>query len=380
MTTLQTQSFPTSLEAIHQRIDQIKPEAYGRTRNFIDGAVTGLSPYLSRGVISLPQVYTKLRQKGYRDFQMEKLVQEFAWREYFQRVWQAKGDALFSDLRQPQPDVLHHQLPRAVENASTGIEALDAGIRQLYDTGYLHNHMRMYLASLTCNLAKSHWLVPAQWMYYHLLDGDPASNHCSWQWVAGAFSSKKYYCNQENINRYTYTEQRGTFLDHPYETLPELPVPDRLKETVARSLQTELPETPVPVLDPSLPLLIYNSYTLDPQWRSAARANRILLLEPAHFRKFPVSKKVLGFILELARNIPGIQVYTGEVSDLLQLLPDQGKNMDMISKEHPAFTHYPGQQDPRDWLYPQVSGYFPSFSGFWKQCGKKGIIRPGDPR
>lgn len=141
MTTFQTQSFPTSLEAIHQRIDQIKPEAYGRTRNFIDGAVTGLSPYLSRGVISLPQVYTTLRQKGYRDYKMKKLVQEFAWREYFQRVWQAKGDALCSDLRQPQPDVLHHQLPRAVENASTGIEALDSGIRQLYDTGYLHNHM-----------------------------------------------------------------------------------------------------------------------------------------------------------------------------------------------------------------------------------------------
>lgn len=237
----------------------------------------------------------------------------------------------------------------------------------------------MYLASLTCNLAKSHWRVPAQWMYYHLLDGDLASNHCSWQWVAGAFSSKKYYCNQENINRYTYTDQRGTFLDQPYETLPLLPVPDRLKETVAHSLQTELPETPVPVLDLSLPLLIYNSYNLDPQWRSAERANRILLLEPSHFNKYPVSKKVLEFILELARNISGIQFFTGEVSALLQLLPDQGKKMNVISKEHPAFMHYPGQQDPRDWLYPHVIGYFPSFSGFWKQCGKKGIIRPGDP-
>lgn len=55
---------------------------------------------------------------------------------------------------------------------------------------------------LTCTIAQPHWLNPARWMNCHLLDGDLASNMLSWQWVASSFSSKKYYANQENINKY----------------------------------------------------------------------------------------------------------------------------------------------------------------------------------
>ena len=50
----------------------------------------------------------------------------------------------------------------------------------------MHNHLRMYTASITSVIAKAHWLNPSKWMYYHLLDGDLASNSCSWQWVAGS--------------------------------------------------------------------------------------------------------------------------------------------------------------------------------------------------
>ena len=82
----------------------------------------------------------------------------------------------------------------------------------------------MYLASITCNMAKSHWLVPSKWMYYHLLDGDIASNNCSWQWVSGAFSSKKYYCNQENINKYCFTKRTNSFLDKTYEDIVQMEV------------------------------------------------------------------------------------------------------------------------------------------------------------
>ena len=55
----------------------------------------------------------------------------------------------------------------------------------------------MYIASIVCNIAKSHWKLPTKWFYYYLLDGDLASNNLSWQWVCGANSSKKYYANQE---------------------------------------------------------------------------------------------------------------------------------------------------------------------------------------
>ncbi|MFN7792071.1 MAG: FAD-binding domain-containing protein, partial [Cyclobacteriaceae bacterium] len=273
-------SFPKDYSAIIERVNSVDPLRYGNTRNFIDGAVTYLSPYISRGVVSVKQVQESVLSKGYPRGTMDKFLQELAWREYFQRVWQAKGDLLFQDLKQPQTDVLHHQMVQALVEATTGIDAIDKSIREFYNTGYLHNHVRMYVASIACNMGKAHWLAPAQWMYYNLLDGDLASNTCSWQWVAGAFSSKKYYCNQENINRFTNGHQHDTFLDLPVEDLYKATLPDTLKSTRPLSLKTLLPDSKTPSVDTTKPTLIYNSYNLDPLWRKDEKANRILLLEP----------------------------------------------------------------------------------------------------
>ena len=360
----------TDFEQIQEQMHSVDPVKYGKTRNYIDGAVTYLSPYISRGVISTKQVLLSVFKKGYKPYQVEKFIQELAWRDYFQRVWQAKGDAVWQALKQEQPDVQHHHMPHAVETGTTGIEAVDALINRLFETGYMHNHMRMYTASITCNIGKAHWKLPAQWMYYHLLDGDIASNNCSWQWVAGAFSSKKYYCNQENINKYTHSNQRNTFLDRSYEDLPGMPVPETLLQTSVPVLHTLLPETTLPVLDPALPVLLYNSYNLDPLWRIGQDANRILVLEPSHFQNNPVRKKVIDFIIALSANIKGIQLYCGEVNDLVEFVSSasQNKNPVFISKEHPAFMHYPGSKDERDWMFPQVTGYYNSFFAYWKKC------------
>jgi deoxyribodipyrimidine photo-lyase len=356
--------FPTDYNSILQRIMEIDPGKYAKTRNFLNGAVTYLSPYISRGVISTRQVYESLKAKGYTLYQMEKMVSELAWRDFFQRVWQAKGNAIFEDLRQPQPDVQTHQLPTALPEASTGIDAVDKGIEALYQSGYMHNHLRMYTASIACNIANAHWKAPASWLYYHLLDGDLASNSLSWQWVAAAFSGKKYYCNQENISKYTGSNQKRSYLDVDYSAFPLAQVPEPLQAVTDLTLTTPLPQTPAPVIDPTLPILLYNSYNLDPLWRKDEPANRILLLEPSHFAAYPVSEKVLSFIMQLAtENIHGIHVFTGEVRDipLLKQVPA------IYSKEHPAFTHYPGGKDSRDWLVPEVTGYFQSFFNYWKK-------------
>lgn len=365
-----TIAFATAYQQVLEKVERIDPVRYARTRNFTNGAVTYLSPYISRGVISVKQVQQMVLQKGYKPYQVEKFLQELAWREYFQRVWQAKSDAIWQDLKQPQPDVKHHTMVTAIEHAATGINSIDEQINKLYATGYMHNHSRMYVASITCNIAKAHWMQPSKWLYYHLLDGDIASNNCSWQWVAGAFASKQYYCSQENINRYTNSFQQHTFLDKPYEEIMEMPLPEILKATGVLSLQTNLPASALPVIDNSKPTLLYNSYNLDPQWRANENVNRILLLEPSHFKQYPVSEKVISFITDLSKNIPGIQVYCGEVYELESLYaagkPDAGEMF--ISKEHPAFRHYPGIHDSRDWMYPKVTGYFPSFFSYWKKC------------
>ncbi|MBL7744192.1 MAG: hypothetical protein JNN00_12010, partial [Chitinophagaceae bacterium] len=308
--------FPVKYDEILKRIEAVDPLSYGRTRNFIDGDVTYLSPYISRGVISVKQVAEAMMAKGYALSDMTKFIQELAWREYFQRTWQYLQDDLLHDIRRSYTGTRHRLVPKAMLCADTGIDSIDEAINNLYKTGYMHNHLRMYVASIACNIGKAYWQMPSQWMYYHLLDGDIASNACSWQWVTGSFSSKQYYCNQENINKYTYSAQRNTFLDRPYEELPKMDIPEILKAVTGFTAKTNLPEVKKITIDPSLPLLIYNSYNLDPLWRKDEEANRVLLLEPWHFRQFPVSDKVIQFILALAQNINGIQVFVGEVSGI----------------------------------------------------------------
>ena len=359
--------FPTSYDLIVERINAISPIKYAKTRNFINGDVSYLSPYISRGVISVQQIKKAVLQKGYKPYEIEKFLQELAWREYYQRVWQVKKEELFADLKQPQTDFLHHQIPAAIVDASTGIKVIDDQINAFYSTGYLHNHIRMYVAAMVCNNAKSHWLTPAKWMYYHLLDGDLASNSCSWQWVAGSFSSKKYYCNQENINKYTSTNQVQTFLDESYERIATMPIPNALEAITSLDLKTNLPNTDVPLLDTSKPTLLYNSYNLDPLWRATENVNRVLLLEPSHFNKYPVSEKLLAFIIALSKNIEGIVIYVGEVDALIKQYEGLTILNAFISKEHPAFEYYPGIKDSRDWMFPSTEGYYPSFFGFWKK-------------
>lgn len=363
--------FPTAYAAIKKRMHTIKPTQYGKTRNFTDGAVTYLSPYISRGVISTKQVFDLVLKNDIKEYSVKKFIQELAWRDYFQLVYKELGDKLMQDITYQQKGAKYKRMPAAIYNAATGIIALDEEIEIFFNTGYMHNHVRMYTASVTCNVAKTYWLQPSQWLYYYLLDGDIASNTCSWQWVAGTFSWKKYYCNQANINRYTHTEQKNSFLDLAYETLVKMDVPEILQQRKILKLKTRLPKTSKPVINISKPTLVYNSYNLDPLWRKKENVNRVLLLEPSHFKKFPVSDAVIAFIIALSKNIKGIQVFTGEIKSLSDTYIKTGLKPAIISKEHPSCMHYPGIKDDRDWMFPEIGGYYKSYSAFWKKAEKQ---------
>lgn len=362
----QENTLPTEIAGIEARIQSIDPVLYARTRNFEDGAVTRLSPYISRGVISTKQVYEHVLELDLPWAQTEKFVQELAWRDYWQQVWIAKGNLIDADLKNEQQPVTNFQVPKALLNAKTGIESVDRSINALHDTGYMHNHMRMYVAAIACNFGQSHWSQPAKWMYYHLLDGDWASNALSWQWVAGANANKKYYANQENINKYFKSKQRGTFMDRPYEDFPNMGVPEELKCTIPFTLKTQLPNQKTIDFDSSKDFLIYDYYNLDPYWHVNSSANRVLLLEPSYFDKYPISSRCLDFVFDLTGNIPEIQVFAGEFRELKQAYPESK----FIFKEHPSHPHYDGHEESRDWM-ADVQGYFPSFFAFWKKYKKK---------
>lgn len=358
--------FPTNFNEILQRVALINPLKYGMSRNFIDGTVTYLSPYISRGVISTKYILNHLLAKGYDLSKIEKFIQELAWRDYWQKIWIDKGISINSDLRSTQEKVSNYGIPSSVVKGSTGIKAIDQAIIEFYKTGYIHNHLRMYIASITCNIAQSHWKRPAKWMYYHLLDADWASNALSWQWVAGTNSNKKYYANQENINKYCYTTQKGTFLDISYETFQHLKIPENLQEIEEMNLVTPLPNTDTIIINQSSPTLIYNFYNLDPLWHKGIKANRILLLEPSLFKEYPISQKSMDFMLLLAQNIDKIQIHVGEFNTFIK----EFKVNSLHYKEHPLNSHYEGEEESRDWMFT-VEGYYPSFFAFWKRCKKE---------
>lgn len=362
-----TREFPLERTAILERLNQIDPVAYTKSRNFIDGSVTYLSPYISRGVLSTRDVFEHLKKKNYSWEQAEKLIQELAWRDFFQLVWQRLGETINTDIKQNQHPIRNHQIPTAIDEASTGILGIDMGIRKLTETGYMHNHQRMYTASLVCNVAQCHWREPARWMYYHLLDADWASNACSWQWVAGSFSNKKYYANQENINRYCQTQQVNSYLDVSYEDLPQINIPGQLMKTELKLLKTAMPETDYNfTLIEELPTLLYNWYNLDFSWHENMEANRVLLLEPEIFERYSISDKSMQFMLELSKNIDNIQIYVGS----FDALSESHRTKQFIFKEHPL-NRYQGVEENRSFLQAPSKKNFNSFFGYWKSIEKE---------
>jgi deoxyribodipyrimidine photo-lyase len=105
---------------------------------------------------------------------------------------------------------------------------------------------------------------------------------------------------------------------------------------------------------------------MDPSWKKELNANRILLLEPDHFAKYPVSTNSIEFLLALASNIKGLQVFVGSFESFIETFEPKH----IYYKEHPLNRHYRGIQESRDWMF-SVRGSYSSFFAFWKRCKKE---------
>ena len=189
-----------------ERLAAIDPEAYARTRNHVAGSVTRLSPWLRHGVLSLAEVRDAALARAQRPEDAATLISELGWRDYWQQVYATVGDRIREPFETPaqvsrMPPL--EQVPPDVLAAQTGLRCIDDFVQKLHRTGWLHNHERMWLASWLVHVRGVRWQAGADWFLSHLLDGDPASNHLSWQWVAGTFSAKPYLFNRENLERFT---------------------------------------------------------------------------------------------------------------------------------------------------------------------------------
>ena len=173
-------------------------------------AVSVLSPYIRRRlVLESDAVAAAIAAHGLKD--AEKFVQEVIWRGYFKgwlerrpQVWDSYRTGLNADLAGLDRDRrLRRDVDRAM-NGQTGLAYFDAWATELVETGYLHNHARMWFASIWIFTLGLPWRLGADFFYRHLLDGDAASNTLGWRWVAGLHTQgKPYPADAQNIATFT---------------------------------------------------------------------------------------------------------------------------------------------------------------------------------
>lgn len=215
---------PTRAEGL-RRLDAFLPRAgrdYAETRNFDHGPgrhtnVSTLSPYLRHRLVREEEVVGEVLER-FSLAQAEKFVQEVCWRTYW-KGWLELRPGVWRSYRAEVADRLaeldrDHRLRDRWESAisgRSGIECLDHWADELISTGYLHNHARMWFASLWIFTLRLPWALGADFFYRHLLDGDPASNTLSWRWVAGLQTQgKTYLASAGNIARFTSGRFRPT--------------------------------------------------------------------------------------------------------------------------------------------------------------------------
>lgn len=195
--------------------------AYAQSRNYDYGPATRanvarLSPYLRHRLITEAEVATAVLQ--HHNLQSsEKFIQEVCWRTYWKGwlehhpdLWQAYRAAVVTDHAELADDASRADAYVKATNGQTGIACFDAWTQELTNTGYLHNHARMWFASIWIFTLRLPWTLGADFFYRHLLDGDPASNTLSWRWVAGLHTKGKTYLARAN-NIATFTD--GRFMD-----------------------------------------------------------------------------------------------------------------------------------------------------------------------
>src|SRR6056297_2344287 len=186
---------------------------YAARRNFdLPGHphVSGLSPYIRHRLVTEEEALRAILGR-YALSTAEKAVQEVFWRTYW-KGWLELRPEIWTDYRRGVRAALDRIRTEtglrlnweAACRGETGIDGFDHWARELAATGYLHNHARMWFASIWTFTLRLPWELGADFFLRHLLDGDPASNTLGWRWVAGIQTrGKTYAARPANIARYT---------------------------------------------------------------------------------------------------------------------------------------------------------------------------------
>ena len=184
---------------------------YSKLRNFDFGPekrtnVSCLSPYVTHGVINEREIIEKSLSK-FSFSKNEKFIQEVLWRTYW-KGWLELRPNVWTDylieLNKIREDFKDNQNYKNAIEGKTNIECFNYWVNELKENNYLHNHTRMWFASIWIFTLELPWQLGAEFFMQHLYDGDAASNTLGWRWVAGVQTQGKHYLASEwNIKKFT---------------------------------------------------------------------------------------------------------------------------------------------------------------------------------
>lgn len=290
-----TKTFPPTRTAALDRLATFAPLAgrdYAARRNYDLPAqghpgVSQLSPYLRHRLVTEDEVLSTVLGR-YSAATAEKFVQEVCWRTYW-KGWLEMRPNVWSDYLRALDQIGPVDGLLAAQSGQTDIEAFNDWVRELVDTGYLHNHARMWFASIWVFTLRLPWQAGADFFMRHLLDGDPASNTLSWRWVAGLQTQGKHYlARPSNIAKYTEGRHNPEWrLNTQAEALSGPPPPDLRSLPEVGHVQNGL-RTGV----------LLHEEDLSPDFLTEAATNIVshAALVATHARSpLPVSPQVLGF-------------------------------------------------------------------------------------
>ena len=309
-------------------------DSYHRLRNFDFGIenrsnVSQISKYTSHRILYEYDIIKKLKNFDKK----KKYTDEILWRIYWKGFLENYKSVWFEYINFKEKPHTTGSISSAIVG-KTGIDCFDRWIEELIDNNYLHNHSRMWFASIWIFKLGLPWQLGARLFMRHLLDGDAASNTLSWRWVAGMHTNKKpYIATRENINKYTCNRFRV--------------YPNNLsdKNKIFENKQHLSNKLPVKKIFSKSKLLIMFDNDLNISNRSNLfnSYSKVCII----VNKFELSNKVINYKQSLAENVSNLipNSLILESKDLEKFLDNQnsidviypgiGNNQDFINK----FTH-----------------------------------------
>ena len=296
---------------------------YNSKRNFDFGPsnrenVSCLSPYITHRLITEYEVTKKVLSKHPHQ-KVEKYIQEIFWRVYW-KGWLELRPKVWSDFIEDLKTIEENENYQKAINAQTNIECFNEWVHELKENNYLHNHTRMWFASIWIFTLNLPWQKGAEFFMRHLFDGDAASNTLSWRWVAGLQTKGKHYVAQAwNISKFTNNKYQKVELNE-----------NALPLTDSREYKLKAPEISKEDVGSDTLLFFENDLNIE-SFKLKKYQNIFCVLISNEKRKIKLDEKVINFkkkiIDDQTKRFPDIKVLE---ETQFEELADKTKNFDII--------------------------------------------------